>query len=141
MRKEFRIPLLGIYPKKTIIPKDTCTPIFIAALKTWKQPKCASTEEWIKTCSTCGILLKHTVEYYSSIKKNEIKPFTATWMDPQTVIVSEASQTGKDRYRTISLIVESNKNYVSELNYETETDSQTSKSNLGLPKGKSGEKR
>ena len=44
------IPLLGIYPDKTIIQKDTCTPMFIAALftmaKTWKQPKCPSTNEW-----------------------------------------------------------------------------------------------
>ena len=43
------IPLLGIYPEKTIIRKDTCTPVFIAALftiaRTWKQPKCPSTEE------------------------------------------------------------------------------------------------
>ena len=46
------IPLLGIYPEKTIIQKDTCTPLFIAALftiaKTWKQPKCPLTGEWIK---------------------------------------------------------------------------------------------
>ena len=46
------IPLLGIYLEKTIIQKDTCTPMFTAALftiaKTWKQPKCLSTEEWIK---------------------------------------------------------------------------------------------
>ena len=48
------IPLLGIYPEKmkTLIQKDTCTPMFIAALftraKTWKQPKCPSTDEWIK---------------------------------------------------------------------------------------------
>ena len=46
------IPLLGIYPEKTTTRKDTCTPMFIAALftiaKTWKQPKCPSTEEWIK---------------------------------------------------------------------------------------------
>ena len=46
------IPLLGIYPEKTIIQKDTCTPMFIAALftiaKTWKQPKCPLTDEWIK---------------------------------------------------------------------------------------------
>ena len=46
------IPLLGIYPEKTMIQKDTCTPMFIAALfaiaKTWKQLKCPSTEEWIK---------------------------------------------------------------------------------------------
>ena len=46
------IPLLGIYPEKTVICKDTCTPMFTAALfttaRTWKQPKCAQTEEWIK---------------------------------------------------------------------------------------------
>ena len=46
------IPLLGIYPEKTMTHKDTCTPMFIAALfiiaKTWKQRKCPSTEEWIK---------------------------------------------------------------------------------------------
>ena len=46
------IPHLGMYPEKTLIRKDTCTPIFIAALftiaRTWKQPKCPSTEEWIK---------------------------------------------------------------------------------------------
>ena len=46
------IPLLGIYPEKTTIRKDICTPTFIAALftiaRTWKQPKCPSTDEWIK---------------------------------------------------------------------------------------------
>ena len=46
------IPILGIYLEKTIIQKDTCTPMFTAALftiaKTWKQPKCSSKEEWIK---------------------------------------------------------------------------------------------
>ena len=61
------IPLLGIYLKKTIILKDTCTPTFTAALftiaKTWKQPRCPSTEEWIK------MWYVHTMEYYSSIKK------------------------------------------------------------------------
>ena len=48
------IPLLGIYPEKTKIEKDTCTPFFIAALFTiagmWKQPRCPSTDEWIKNC-------------------------------------------------------------------------------------------
>ena len=46
------IPLLGIYLDKSVIQRDTCTPMFIAALftiaKTWKQPKCPSTDEWIK---------------------------------------------------------------------------------------------
>jgi len=63
------IPLLGIYPEKTTTHKDTCTPMFIAALftiaKTWKQPKCPLTEEWIQKMwyiYTMGItqLLKRT---------------------------------------------------------------------------------
>ena len=62
------IPLLGIYPEETVIRKGTCTPMFIAALftiaKTWKQPKCPSTHEWIK--KMCYI---YTMEYYSAIKK------------------------------------------------------------------------
>ena len=49
---EAAIPFLGIYPDKTIIQKDACTPMFIAALftiaKTWKQPKCPLTNGWIK---------------------------------------------------------------------------------------------
>ena len=60
------IPLLGIYWQKTIIPKDTCTPMFIAALftiaRSWKQPKCSSTEEWIKK-----MWYIYTKEYYSAI--------------------------------------------------------------------------
>ena len=68
------IPLLGIYPEKTIIQKDTSTPVFIAALftiaRTWKQPKCPSTDEWIKK-----MWLLCTMEYYSAIKGNEIELF------------------------------------------------------------------
>ena len=46
----------------------------------------------------------HTMEYYSAIKKNEIMPFAATWMDLEIVILSEGSQTQKDKYHMISLI-------------------------------------
>ena len=86
------IPLLGIYPDKIIIQKDTCTPMFMAALfiiaNTQKQPKCPSTDEWIKKMQ-----YKYTMEYYLAIKKNEILPFVATWMDLEIIILSEESQT------------------------------------------------
>ena len=99
------IPLLGICPEqmKTPIRKDTCSPVITAALftiaKTWKQPKCPSTEEWIKK-----MWYIYTMEYYSAIKKNEIMPFAATWMDLEIIILSEVSQTEKDKYCMISLI-------------------------------------
>ena len=61
------IPLLGVYPDKTVIQKDICTSMFIAALftraKTWKQSKCPSTDEWIK------MWYIYTMEYYSAIKR------------------------------------------------------------------------
>ena len=66
------IPLLGIYPEKTIIGKDTGTAVFIAALfivaRTWKQPRCPLTDEWIKR-----LRYMHTMEYYSAIKRNKVE--------------------------------------------------------------------
>ena len=62
----------SMYPERTVILKDTCTPMFIVALfigRTWKQPKqpkCGSTEEWIKK-----IWYIYTMEYYSATKKNK----------------------------------------------------------------------
>ena len=65
--------------------------MFIAALftiaKSWKQPKCPSVEEWIKK-----MWYIFTMEYYSAIKKNEILPFVATWMDLEGIMLSEISQ-------------------------------------------------
>ena len=74
--------------------------MFKAALftiaKTWKQPKCPSTDEWIKkTWYICR------VEYYSAIQKNEIMPFSTTWMQPEIIILSQKE---KDRFHIISLI-------------------------------------
>ena len=54
--------------------------------KTWKQPKYPLTEEWIKKM---WYIYMYTMEYYSAIKKNEIMPFAATWMDPEIIILSE----------------------------------------------------
>ena len=77
--------------------------MFAAALftiaKTWKQLKCSLTEEWIKK-----MWYIYTMEYYSAIKKNEIMPFAAMWMGLEIVILSEISQTKKDKYRMIPFI-------------------------------------
>ena len=90
------ISLLGIYPEKTIIQKDTCTPVFTAALftiaKTWKQPKCPLTDECIK------MWYIYSMEYYSAIKRNEIGSFLEMWMDLESVIQSEVSQKEKNKY-------------------------------------------
>ena len=82
--------------------KDTCTPMFIAALftiaKTWKQPKCLSTEEWIKK-----MWYMYTMEYYSAIKRNEITAFLATWMDLEIIMLSEVGQTMRHQHQMLSL--------------------------------------
>ena len=83
--------------------------MFIAALftkaRTWKQPKCPSTEEWIKK-----MWYIYTMEYYSVIKKNKIMPFAETWMDLETVIQSEVSQKEKNKYHILTHIRGSYKN-------------------------------
>ena len=85
---------------KTLLRKDTCTAMFTAALfttaKTWKQPKCPLTDEWIKE-----MWYIYTMEYYSAIKKNELMPFAETWMDLEMIILSEVSQKEKDKYHMI----------------------------------------
>ena len=77
--------------------------MFMAALftilNTWKQPKCPSTDDWIEK-----MWYIYTTEYYSAMKKNEIMPFAATWMDLDIIILSEVNQTEKDKYHLISLI-------------------------------------
>ena len=86
-------PLLGIYLDKTVNQKDTCTPMFTAALiaiaKTWKQPKCPLTVEWIK------MWYINAMEYYYSAIKNKIMQFAATSMQLEIIILSEVSQKEK----------------------------------------------
>ena len=75
-------------------------PIFIAALftitRTWKQPKCSLTDEWIKKMWQI-----YTMEYYSAIKRNEIELFVLRWMDLETFIQSEVSQKEKNKYHML----------------------------------------
>jgi len=86
------IPLLGIYPEKTINEKDTCTPVFIAALftiaMTWKQPRRPPTDE---------LWYIHAMEYYSAIKKNDFESVLEMWMNLEPVTQSELSQKEKDK--------------------------------------------
>ena len=97
------IPLLGIYPEKTIIQKEACTTMFTAALftiaRTWNQPKCPSTDEWIKKMWHI-----YTMEYYSAIKRKEMEVFIVRWMDIESVIQSEVSQKEKNKYRILTHI-------------------------------------
>ena len=97
------IPLLGIYPEKTVIQKESCTKMFIATLfiiaRTWKQPKCPSTDEWIKKMWHI-----YTMEYYSAIKGNKIELFVVRWMDLESVIQSEVSQKEKNKYLMLTHI-------------------------------------
>ena len=77
--------------------------MFIAALftivRTWKQPKCPSTNKWIKKMWHI-----YAMEYYSAINRNKIELFVVMWMDLETVIQSEVSQKEKNKYRMLTHI-------------------------------------
>ena len=76
--------------------------MFIAALftiaKIWKQPKCPSVDEWIKQ-----LWCIYTMEYYSAMKKKETFHFMTAWMGLESILLSEISQSEKDKYHRISL--------------------------------------
>ena len=97
---DLAIPLLGINPQETRVEKDTCIPLFIAALftiaRTWKQPSCSSTDEWIKK-----LWYIYTMEYYPAIKRNTFKSILMRWMNLEPIIQSEVSQKEKDKYRIL----------------------------------------
>ena len=98
--------ILGIYPEETKIEKDTCIPLFIAALftiaRTWKQPGCPSTDEWIKR-----LWCIYTMKYYSAIKRNTFESVLMRWMNLEPITQSEVIQKEKDKYRILTHIMES----------------------------------
>ena len=99
------IQLLGIHTKETRIERDTCTPMFIAALftiaRTWKQPRCPSADEWIRK-----LWYTHTKEYYSAIKKkNASESVLMRSMKLELIIQSEVSQKEKHQYSILTLYI------------------------------------
>ena len=97
------IPVLGIHTEETRIERDTCTPMFIAALfiiaRTWKQPRCSSADEWIRK-----LWYTYIMEYYSAIKKNSFESDLMRWMKLEPIIQSEVSQKDKDHYNILTHI-------------------------------------
>ena len=90
------IPLLGISPEETIIEKDTCTPMFIAAIlkiaRTWKQARCQFTDKWVKK-----LWYIYTMKCYSDIKRNKCELVLVSWMNLESVIQSEVSQKERNK--------------------------------------------
>ena len=97
------IPLLGIYPEETRVEKDSCAPLFIAALftiaRTWKQPRSPSTDKWIKK-----LWYICTMYYYSGFKRNAFESVLMKWMNLEPIIQSEVSQKEKDKYHILTHI-------------------------------------
>ena len=91
------IPLLGIHTNTARIERDTCTPMFTAALftiaRTWKQPRCPLADEWIRK-----LWYIHTMEYYSDIKKNAFESILMRWMKLEPIIQTEVSQKEEHQY-------------------------------------------
>ena len=95
------IPLLGIYTEETRNERDTCTPLFIAVLfiiaRTWKQPRCPSTDEWIRK-----LWYIYTMGYYSAIKKKTFESVLMRLMKLELIIQSEVSQKEKHQYSILT---------------------------------------
>ena len=94
------VPMLGIYTEESRIERDTCTPVFIAALftiaRTWKQPRCPSVDKWIRK-----LWYIYTMEYYSSFKKNTFDSGLMKWMKLESIIQSDVSQKEKHQYNIL----------------------------------------
>ena len=92
------IPLLGIVETK--VEKYMCIPLFTAALftiaRTWKQPRCPSTDEWIKK-----LWYIYTMEYYSAMKRNALESVLMRWMNLEPITQSEVNQKKKYKYHIL----------------------------------------
>jgi hypothetical protein len=99
------IPLLGTHSKEcnSGYSIGICTPMFIAALftinKLWKQPRCPTTDEWVKK-----IWYLYTFKFYSAMKNNDILSFASKWMELENIFLSEVSQAQKAKSHIFSLI-------------------------------------
>ena len=97
------IPPLGIHTEETRIERDTCTPMFIAALfiiaRTRKQPRCPSADEWLRK-----LWYIYTVGYYSAIKNNTFESVLMRWMKLEPIIQGEVSQKEKHQYSILTHI-------------------------------------
>ena len=125
------IPLLGIYPEKTKIEKDTRTLKFIAALftiaRTWKQLRCPLTDEWIK-----NLWYIYLMEYYSAIKRNTFESVVMRWMNLESIIQSEVSQKEKDKYHILTHIYGIQKSGTDEFICKAAIEKQTQRTDLWI---------
>ena len=116
------------YTEKTIIEKNTCTPIFTAALftrvRTWKQPSYLSTDEWIKQ-----LWYIYAMEYYSAKEKKEFESILVRWISLEPVVQSEISQKGK-KYKILMHIRGIQKNCTDEPISRTGIETQTQRTDL-----------
>ena len=91
------------YTEETKIERDTCIPLLTAALfttaRTWKQPRCPSTDEWIKKLWYICMM-----EYYLAIKRNTFESVQMEWMNLEPIIQTEVSQKEKDKYHILTHI-------------------------------------
>ena len=110
--------------RKPKLKKHTCIPLFIAALftiaRTWKQPRCPSTDEWIKK-----LWYIYTMEYYSAIKRNTFESVLMRWMNLEPIIQSEVHQKEKDKYCILMHIYRIQKNGTEEFIYRAAVEKQT----------------
>ena len=85
------IPLLGTHTEETSLERDTCSPMFIAALftiaRTWSQPRCLMIDEWLRK-----LWYIYTMEYYSAVKKSTVESVLMRWVKLEPITQSEVSQ-------------------------------------------------